>query len=276
LTNREHRSSEFRKVIEIFRQAVYLAETDSDRGELHYWLARFHGDLMEYDLSAKHYTMAKAMGAFPFECYWYLGLDNIEQELFDRAEGHLRDALHEIFIAMRAERQGATPISLKDWWQRPRLCADGSKVPPGYFLLNICLQLALVVAERGRDVARARRLLRYVDRHLHFLGEPLPTAEYDERRPFEDRQREIKARYEEHLGWVYHLDNQPRQAREHLEVSLRIGANLDSLYHLARVYLDQGAMDRARDCCARAMAADFRGLYSPRIAKIEAEASRSR
>jgi hypothetical protein len=68
LTNREDRWSEFRKVIKTFDQAVSLAEEDSDRGRLHFWLGRFHGELMEYDSSAKHFEMAKALRAFPVEC----------------------------------------------------------------------------------------------------------------------------------------------------------------------------------------------------------------
>ena len=138
----------------------------------------------------------------------------------------------------------------------------------------MCLQLALVAAERGRDVARARRKLGFVHRHLKFLGKPQPTAERDELRDFEDRRLQIAARYEDYLGWIYHLDNQPRQAREHLEASVKKRANSENFYHLARVYLDQSAMDRAEECCRRARAADMRGVDSTRIAKIEAEVNR--
>jgi hypothetical protein len=149
-------------------------------------------------------------------------------------------------------------------------------VPPGYFLLRVCLSLALVAAERGRDVARARRKLGFVERHMKFLGKPQPTAKRDELDDFENRRLEIAARYEDYLGWVCHLDNQPRQACEHLEASVKKRADSENLYHLARVYLDQSAMDRAEECCRRARAADMRGVYSTRIAKIEAEVNRRR
>jgi tetratricopeptide (TPR) repeat protein len=72
LTNREERRSEFKKVIETFDQAVDSAKTDWDRGELHFWLGRFHGDLMEYDSSAKHFEMARALRTYPVDaaCIW--------------------------------------------------------------------------------------------------------------------------------------------------------------------------------------------------------------
>jgi hypothetical protein len=111
---------------------------------------------------------------------------------------------------------------------------------------------------------------------MKFLGKPQPTAKRDELGDFEDRRLEIAARYEDYLGWICHLDNQPQQAREHLEASVKRRAGSENLYHLARVYLEQSAIDRAEECCRRAKAADMWGVYSTRIAKIEAEVNRRR
>ena len=276
LTNREDRRSEWRKGIETLGQAIDLAEDVSARGELHFWSARAHGALMEYDSAKKRYQMARALGHFPSECYLCLGENDIQQDLFEWAERHLRDALQEILKAKRAALPKARPDSSTNWWRTPQKSANGSDVPPGYFLLRVCLLLALVVAERGRDVARARRKLGFVHRHLKFLGKPQPTAERDELRDFENRRLEIAARYEDYLGWICHLDNQPRQAREHVEASVKMRAEPENLHHLARIYLDQSLMDRAQDCCRRAREADIEGVYSARIAKIEAEVNRRR
>jgi tetratricopeptide (TPR) repeat protein len=273
LTNRADRRSEFRKVIETFDQVIFLAESNVDRGWLHFWLGRFHGDLMEYDASAKHYQMAKALGAFPIECNLYLGWEDIEQELFDDAEGHLRDTVREIFQLRQAARGGA--MSLTDWLRTPQSSADGS-VPPGYFLLNVCLLLALIFAERGHDIARAKRKLRFVDRHRSFLGQPSQTAGPEEDGPFEKRRREIAARYEDYVGWICHLDDNPRMACEHLESSVKIRANPETLYHLARMHLDHARMDRALEYCDQARTADIRGVFSARIARVETKARRSR
>ena len=274
LTNREDQRSEWRNGIKTLGQAIDLTEDDKDRAQLHFWSAVCHGQLMEYDSAKKQYQMARALGHFPSECYLYLGENDIEQELFESAERHLRDALQEILKVKRIALP--RPDLSTNWWRTPQKSVDGSDVPPGYFLLRVCLLLALVAAERGRDVARARRKLGFVHRHLKFLGKPQPTAERDELRCFEDRRLEIEARYEDYLGWVYHLDNQPRQAREHLEASVKKSADSENLYHLARVYLDQSATDRAEECCAQARAADIRGVNSTRIAKIEAEVNRRR
>jgi tetratricopeptide (TPR) repeat protein len=276
LTNLEDQRSEWRNGIKTLGQAIDLTEDDKHRAQLHFWSAAFHGHLMEYDCAKKQYQVARALGHFPSECYLYLGENDIEQELFESAERHLRDALREILKVKRIALPKARPDSSTNWWRTPQKSANGSDVPPGYFLLRVCLLLALVAAERGRDVARARRKLGFVHRHMKFLGKPQPTAERDELRDFEERRLEIAARYEDYLGWVYHLDNQPRQAREHLEASVKKSANSENLYHLAWVYLDQSAMDRAEDCCRRARAADMRGVYSTRIAKIEAEVNRRR
>jgi tetratricopeptide (TPR) repeat protein len=270
MANRDDRSKEFGKVIGVFKDAVLLPEKDDDPGDLHYWLGRFHGELREYDSSVMHYQMARALGAFPIECRLYLGWVHLEQDLLEPAEKHLRDALYEISQA-REEIAGRYAECLRDrreWLRRPRDSAEG-KVPPGYFLLNVCLLLALVLADRGRDIARANRKLGFVKRHWCFLGEPAPRAGRDERVGFEARRRELKARYEDYLGWVCHLDSKPKQALEHLEASVKMRANPESLWHLARVYLDQGKMDRARECCNQARTADIRGVFVDRIGKIE-------
>jgi tetratricopeptide (TPR) repeat protein len=276
LTNREDQRSEWRNGTKILGQAIDLTEDDKRRAQLHFWSAMCHDQLMDYDPAKKQYQMARALGHFPSECYLHLGQDDIEQELFESAEQHLRDALEEILKAKRAALPKARPDSSTNWWRTPQKSADDSEVPPGYFLLKVCLLLALVAAERGRDVARARRKLGFVHRHQKLLGKPKPTAERDELREFEDRRLEIAARYEDYLGWVYHIDNQPRQAREHLEASVKKRADSENLYHLAQVYLDQSATDRAEECCKRARAADMRGVNSTRIAKIEAEVDRQR
>ena len=221
LTNREDQRTKWRNGIKFLGQAIDLAEDDKHRARLHYWSALFHSYLIEYDSAKKQYQIARALGHFPSECYLYLGENDIEQELFELAERHLRDALQEILKAKRTALPKARPDLSTNWWRTPQKSANGSDVPPGYFLLRVCLVLALVAAERGRDVARARRKLGFVHRHLKFLGKPQPTAERDELGDFEDRRLEIAARYEDYLGWVCHLDNQPRQARQHLEASVK-------------------------------------------------------
>jgi tetratricopeptide (TPR) repeat protein len=276
LTKREDRRAEWAKGIKTLGQAIDLAEDDKYRAQLHFWSAAFHSSLMEYDPAKKQYQMARALGHFPSECYLYLGDNYIEQELYESAERHLRNALQEILKAKRTALPKARPESSTNWWRRPQNSAFGEGVPPGYFLLRVCLSLALVAAERGRDVARARRKLGFVERHMKFLGKPQPTAKRDELDDFENLRLEIAARYEDYLGWVCHLDNQPRQARQHLEASVKKRADSENLYHLARVYLDQSAIDRAEKCCRRARAADMLGVYSTRIAKIEAEVNRRR
>ncbi|MGX1050850.1 tetratricopeptide (TPR) repeat protein [Bradyrhizobium japonicum] len=276
LTNYEDQRPGRRDAIKFLSQAIDLVEHDGLRAELHFRSAVCHTHLTEYDSAKKQYQIARALGHFPSACYLCLGENDIEQQLFDSADRHLRDALQEILKAKRTALPKARPDSSTNWWRTPQKSAYGSDVPPGYFLLRICLLLALVAAERGSDIARARRKLGFVDRHLKFLGKPQPTAERDELRNFEDRRLDIAARYEDYLGWVCHLDNQPRQAREHLEAAVKKCADSENLYHLARVYLDQSAIDRSEDCCRRARAADMRGVHSTRIAIIEAEISRRR
>jgi len=112
-------------------------------------------ETFEYDSAKKQYQMARALGHFPSECYLYLGENDIEQELFESAERHLRDALQEILKVKRTALPKARPDSSTNWWRTPQKSADGSDVPPGYFLLRVCLQLALVAAERAAT-SRAR------------------------------------------------------------------------------------------------------------------------
>jgi tetratricopeptide (TPR) repeat protein len=276
LTNYEDQRPERRNAVKFFGQAIDLAEDEKLRAELHFRIAGCHTDLTEYGPAKKQYQMARALGHFPSECYLYLGENDVEQELFDSAERHFRDALQEILKAKRTALPKARLDSSTNWWRTPQKSAYGSDVPPGYFLLRVCLHLALVAAERDSDVAGARRKLGFVDRHLKFLGKPQPTAERDELRGFEDRRLEIETRYEDYLGWVCHLDSQPRQAREHLEASVKKRADSENLYRLARVCLNQSAIDRAENCCRRARASDMRGAYSARIAKIEEEVNRRR
>jgi tetratricopeptide (TPR) repeat protein len=141
LTRCEDRRSEFRKVIRTYEQAVRLAEKDSDRGRLHFWLGRFHHDLMDYDESAKHYEMAKALGTYPLECCTYLGSMHIEMDSFEQAERHLRAALREVLQSRRRAGRDAHTMSLRDWCRTSREFSDGPLLP-GYFLLIVYLESA--------------------------------------------------------------------------------------------------------------------------------------
>lgn len=273
-TSSEDRRSEFRKAIGTYEQAVHLAEKDSDRGRLHVWLGRFHHDLMDYDESAKHYEMAKALGTYPLECCTYLGSMYIEMDSFEQAERHLRAALREIVQSRRRAGRAARTMSLSDWCKAPRECSDGA-LPTGYFLLMVYLLMAMVFAERG-NVTRAQQMLRRVGRRRHFLDDPPPATGAENRRRIEERRREVAVIYEDYLGWVCHRDGKTKAARAHIEASVRIAAKPENLYHLARVCLDQGAIDRARDCCEQARKIDIRGAYSARFARIEAEANAPR
>src|SRR5262249_33025629 len=157
------------------------------------------------------------------------------------AEQHLREALYEMFQSWQAAHKDHS-----SWLSTPQSSSRPYDVPPGYFLLAIALLMALIFAERGCDLPRARRKLRFVDRPRNFLGNPPATANRRARRDFESRCKAIAARYEDYLGWVCHLDNQPRLAREHLEASIRIRADPEAFCHLARFHLDHGEPARAR------------------------------
>jgi len=282
--NRADRRSEFHKVIRTFTEAIEFAKDDNKRGWLHFWLGQFHDDVLEYESAAEHFAMAKALGAFSIECSLWLAILCIKQDSFSLAEAHLREAFAKIVEAGRQarkassagrRRRGGSAKLIVEWLQAPGYFSE-RLIPTGYFLLTINLYLAQVFAEGGRDIARARRRLRFVERHRNLLGARPKKADSDTYRAFVDQWRDIAARYEDFLGWVDFLDDRPRQARTHIETAIKIRVDPMSLCHLARVHLDHGATDQALDCCERARAADISGTWSARIARIETEAGRPR
>jgi len=274
LTRRADRSAELRQVIETFLRALDLTRDQKRLGWLHFWLGRFHGDLGDYDRAARHYVAARALDAFAVECRWYLGWIALEQELFDRAETHLRDALTEVSRQWRSDRRRAPTTGLKAWLKAPWGEAFSEpEAPRGYVVLYICLFMARIFAERGGDLARATRWLDFVGRRVALLGDP--PSDRDKRPRFQERRREIMALREDYRGWVQHLDGKPREARRRLEASLRIRETPESLCRLARVHLAAGETDRAQACCAQARTVDARGVFESRIAGIEAEAGRA-
>jgi tetratricopeptide (TPR) repeat protein len=266
-TSREARRSEFRKVIETFSQALDLANTDADRGRLHFWLGRFHDDILEYDSAEKHYTAAKALVAYPIECRLYLGSIFMEQELLDRAEQHFRDALRETARSWRAS--GPAPASIRTWlrqcWANDEF--TDSETPRAWIVLRVCLFTAQIFAERGRDISRARRRLGVVSRNLNLLdgqtGDPERSRE---------RRLDIQALCEDQRGWLDYLEGLSRPAREHIEASVRIREDPENLCHLARLYLDDDEPDRALECADRARKVDVQGVFDSRLADIEANA----
>jgi tetratricopeptide (TPR) repeat protein len=269
LSNSEDRASAFRTVIKTFSEAASLTVDDRARGELHFWLGRFQGELKDYDPSALNYGMALALDAFRVECRLYLGWEALEKGRFDVAEDNLFETLRELLRLRRAE----APNSGTLWWRQPRRFSDGD-IAPGYFLLNTGLILALVFTDKGGDVERAGRALRFVNRRYSLLGERPSAAEDVARRAFDARRREILARYQDYAGWVRRLEGRGEEALAHLQQSVRIRETPESLCHMARLYLDKALLDSARHCRDRARATDTRGVFTQVIDNLELEASR--
>jgi hypothetical protein len=132
----------------------------------------------------------------------------------------------------------------------------------------------------GRDKARAQRWLRFVGGHRDFLRRPTSAAQWDDQRSLEKQRRDIEACYEVYRGWIYYLDGHPSKARDHIEAAVKLNANAEWFYHLARVCLALAAtseipgtdwLERTRECCARARIVDLRGAFARRLADIEAD-----
>ena len=278
LTNRDDRKHLVERIIVRLHQALPLVQDGTRHSYrhypiIHYWLGRFHTELVNYDRSNYHLKLAKSAGYNRLECCFYLGQGCIEQELFDWAEHYLREALHGAFQDWKQDckNDSGSRTSLLSWARKRDQSALPASLGTVYLILYTCLLLALVFAERGRDKARAQRWLRFVGRHRDFLRRPTNAAQWDDQHRLESKRRDIEACYEDYRGWVYYLDGHPSKARNHIEAAVKLNANAEWLYHLARVCLALAAtndspgtdwLERARECCARARIVDFRGAFT--------------
>ena len=103
-------------MIEVFARALKILQSinldqQNLRGQfnrygyVHYWIGRFHRELLEFDQAVTHLQAAKNMGYKPLESTVYLGWAHMEVKNYDAAETSFREARSRVRTQQKQGRQ---------------------------------------------------------------------------------------------------------------------------------------------------------------------------
>jgi tetratricopeptide (TPR) repeat protein len=239
-SRRVERRKVLREAVAFFERALRLveSETGDDQRPLaqmqrhawaHYWLGRFHCELMEYEKGIAHERIGTLLGFKPLESRVNLAWAYFEAKAYDQAERAFRDAETEA----DKQRPAGHHAEVAD--------APGEEEPIDELLIDIHLGRAFLYAERNVKLEAAEESARKAEGLISLLKDP-------------SHQRQQHAAFHECLGRIHYrrgkLDASDKEARKAIESSARSGAYCCLLYtHLAKARKDPKHWAKvAREC----------------------------
>jgi tetratricopeptide (TPR) repeat protein len=220
----------------------------NDRGRSHFWLGRFHHELLNYDGAISELRKAKGLGFKPFESALHLASSYIEAKAFDQAESTLISGIGDLLKFLRA-------LKLKE--RRPQLekPADkpGEDMQISELLVWSYLLRAQAATDRRGNLAKAARMAKRASARMKRIAAPKRQAP--------------EALYHQILGLLALKTEKWPEAIRQLECSVSLAFESRSYLSLAEAHLAlaQNSADQwkqeiktARDCCDLATAANLR------------------
>jgi tetratricopeptide (TPR) repeat protein len=270
--NPEQRRSMFNRVIDSFGRVLRITENQTlardtkdcgasqmtDRGRVHFWLGRFHQELLNYDTAILELRKARGLGFNPSESLLHLGSVYLEAKAYDKVEETLRPAFEEVVKSLRALKLAQRRAKIQE---AARI--EGEDIPVRQRLAYMYLHCALAGAERRADVRRILPLAGKGFYHSH----QLKTSE----------RRTAEGLYYEILGLLALRAGNLEKALENLERSVALAFECRCFLRLAEAYLTQAQSDdkkwkldvkAARDCCDLADSANLRRGYTVQISAL--------
>ena len=224
-SRRGERRKLLREAVAFFERALRLVESEKGDDQrpiaqmlrhawAHYWLGRFHCELMEYEKGIAHERIAASLGFKPLESRVNLAWALFEAKAYDQAERAFEEALAE---AHRQREQTGNHTQVAE--------APGEERTIDELLIDLYLGWAFLCTERGGNPKMAEKFAWLANRLISRADLPNP--------------REQHAAFHECLGRVYYrmglLDDSAEQARKAIRTSARSGAFCCLLYtHLAK------------------------------------------
>jgi len=253
----------FQEAVAFFERALRLVESETldDRRPVeqmerhawaHYWLGRFHCELMDYEKGIAHERIGKALGFKPLESRVNLAWAFFEAKAYDQAEQAFDEAEKE---ADRQRPAGSQALIAE---------APGEDKPIDELLIDLHLGRAFLYAERGVNLEIAEKSAKEADGRISSLTD-------------RSNQRQQRAAFHECLGRIYYrldkLDESAKEIRKAIESSARSGAYCCLLYtHLAKARNDPKYWPRVALECQelwmRARETDVRGRNRAEILDI--------
>jgi tetratricopeptide (TPR) repeat protein len=258
----------FRRVLKILENQVLSSNKDERepqmlaRGSAHFWLGRFHGELLHYDEAVSELKKAKGLGFRPLESSVCLGWTYLQAKAYDKAEEFLREELCAQIKPLRSLRWEKKHRTFP-FDQPVRL--PGGDTPTDELLVRIYFYRALACARSGINLNKAARLGRM---GYTFLG-----------RVQASNRKELKAIYHLILGSVALKSGKIDLAIEELERSISMNLDMDCNLRLAEAYLARAQSEkenweqwigRARDSLQTASLAYAQGRLANDLASINA------
>jgi len=232
------------QVIALLSQTLDTVFGTKDIGSLHFWLGRFHRELLQYDLAIQHLVTARLMRWKPIETKINLGAVYIQAKVYRKAEETFAEAAAELRNRLRSAK------------------TDGEDTAPDTMskdelLARIYLGWAESYAERGANLERARVLARHASWPISQLTE---KGTHDA----------LQAYQHYCLGLIYLQNDDAEAAIEELRKSDAIEGVCCSYFRLSQGYLAcartspdaaDKALAKARQHMTDARKADLRGEY---------------
>jgi tetratricopeptide (TPR) repeat protein len=270
----------FRRVTEFFgrvvtsleAQALDLANIEKQMqvdGYVHFWLGRFHLELMEYTQAISHLKKAKGVGFKPFESTAYQAWLYLEIKSFDEAE----TSLLEVGQAVRALVRKGGQAHPEDLSKPAPLM--GEDMPMNELLARIYLSTALCCAERGARFTMGRGLLRRVRTLLDSIAQAQGATP-----GIGKKLRGLNAFYWEFCGWIAWKACEVDRAVRELERAAALQASPDRYFRLCCAYVGCAKKEtpaaapwlaKAKRAAEIARDLDLRGRYDDDLDSLERE-----
>jgi len=260
--NPDQRRRMFNRVIDTYVRVLKITENQIlgrgaedlgksklvDRGKAHFWLGRFHHELLNYDGAISELRKAQGLGFKPFESTLHLGSAYIETEAFNQAEDKLRSGIGDLLKLLRAMKLKERRLQLEKPADKP-----GEDMQISELLVWSYLLRAQACADRRGNLTKAARMARLGYARMKFVAAP--------------KRRLLEALYHQINGLLaLKRENWPEAIRE-LECSVSLDFDSRSYLSLAEAHLalaqhgsDQWKQEikTARDCCDLATSANLR------------------
>jgi len=231
------RQESFRQVVKSLRHFLALIEADGSsipdatselevRGFAHFFLGLSLREILEHDTAITHFKIGLAMGYKPVQSAVELGWAYVSAKAFDEAETAYSKAIQTSVKELRK----ATPAARRTAAEQPA-ALTGEATPIIQLRALSYLQSAFAFAQRGVNLERAQRRLRYAKR----LIDRIDVA----------RRKEYLAGYHDSLGWLYFKREQWQLAVDSLKQAVALTASDAGTYY--RLALAYEALGEARD-----------------------------
>jgi tetratricopeptide (TPR) repeat protein len=182
----------------------------------HFWIGRFHCELGECDEGINHLRLAQSLAFRPIELGLRLG--NAYSGMNDRDEAR-RAFVGSLLVARKGRIEEKKSTQLE-----PTPFADQAPEEPE---VEVLLSCAMLYAERGAPSGKVSRLCQRAQKRLSGIQGK--------------RQRELRALYDECVGWTEFRNGQIEAGRRRMERAARVTGERRTYARLALIYEKAGA-----------------------------------